>query len=164
MQRVVTVFEHVHRGSIPRRVESDHSPRLTNKDITRASVELVATLESLSVSLCGLATILWMSIGTFSRSEGGEMFVQRLIAALCVISAILLFSLHSMGGELWGSRNVARPFAVAALIVAAAGSLNIKGTDVQGETNPHQIMKMRRAEAQAAESLESATIPEIEEE
>ncbi len=82
MQRVVTVFEHVHRGSIPRRVESDHSPRLTNQDITRASVELVATLESLSVSLCGLATILWMSIGTFSRSEGGEMFVQRLIAAL----------------------------------------------------------------------------------
>ena len=60
----------------------------------------------------------------------------------------MLFALHYMGGELWGSRNVARPFALVALIVAGAGMLNIKGTDVQGETNPHQIMKMRRAEAE----------------
>ena len=48
-----------------------------------------------------------------------------------------------MGGELWGSRNVARPFALIAVIVAITGMLNIKGKDVQGESNPHQIMKMR---------------------
>jgi hypothetical protein len=36
--------------------------------------------------------------------------------------------------------------AVTAIIVAITGMLNIKGKDVQGETNPHQIMKMRAAE------------------
>ena len=45
-----------------------------------------------------------------------------------------------------GSRNVALPFALTALIVAAAGSLNIKGQDVQGEINPHEIMRMRKHE------------------
>ena len=51
-----------------------------------------------------------------------------------------------MGGELWGSRNMARPMAVIAVIVALAGMLNIKGKDVQGETNPHKIAKMRGEE------------------
>jgi hypothetical protein len=51
-----------------------------------------------------------------------------------------------MGGELWGSRNVARPMAVVAVIVALAGVMNIKGKDVQGETNPHKIAKMRAEE------------------
>jgi hypothetical protein len=36
--------------------------------------------------------------------------------------------------------------AVIAVIVALAGMLNIKGKDVQGETNPHKIAKMRREE------------------
>ena len=35
---------------------------------------------------------------------------------------------------------------VTAIIVAVTGMLNIKGKDVQGESNPHQIMKMRAAE------------------
>jgi hypothetical protein len=33
-----------------------------------------------------------------------------------------------------------------AIVVALTASLNIKGKDVQGEINPHQIMKMRRDE------------------
>ena len=61
-------------------------------------------------------------------------------------SAFLLVLLHHLGGELWGSRNIALPFALTALIVAAAGSLNIKGQDVQGEINPHEIMRMRKHE------------------
>ena len=51
-----------------------------------------------------------------------------------------------MGGELWGSRNVARPLAVVAVIVALAGMLNIKGKDIRGETNPHNIAKIRQEE------------------
>ena len=53
-----------------------------------------------------------------------------------------------MGSEMCirDSRNVALPFALTALIVAAAGSLNIKGQDVQGEINPHEIMRMRKRE------------------
>jgi|TARA_B100001245_G_C22664364_1_gene325448 hypothetical protein len=87
-----------------------------------------------------------MSIGSFSRSEARELLAQQVIAALCVTSAVLLFALHQMGGELWGSRNVARPMAVIAVIVALAGMLNIKGKDIQGETNPHKIAKMRQEE------------------
>ena len=102
----------------------------------RKDVELLATLETASISLCGIAMLLWMSIGTFTRADWGEAFAQKTIFVLCVTSAILLFSLHHLGGELWGSRNVALLFALTALIVAAAGSLNIKGQDVQGEINP----------------------------
>jgi len=107
-------------------------------------VGLLTLIQSVSVSLCGIATLLWMSIGTFSRTENGEKITQRLIAITCITSAILLFTLHYMGGELWGSRNVSRPFALAALVVAFASMMNIKGKDVQGEINPHEIMRMRK--------------------
>jgi hypothetical protein len=106
-------------------------------------MDLVGLAETTSVGLCSVAVLLWMSIGTFSRTEAREVLAQRVIAALCLVSAALLFSLHYMGGELWGSRNVARPMAVVAVIVALAGAMNIKGKDVQGEANPHKIAKMR---------------------
>ena len=112
----------------------------------RAVVDTVGLLETGAVSLCGVAVILWMSIGTFSRSEAGELLAQRGIALICLFSALLLFALHYMGGELWGSRNMARPMAVIAVIVAISAVMNIKGKDVQGETNPHKIAKMRAEE------------------
>ena len=110
------------------------------------AMELVSILEAASISMCGIATILWMAIGTLARFERGEVLTQKIVAALCIISAIMLFILHYLGGELWGSTTVARPFAVIAVIVAISGMMNIKGKDVQGESNPHQIMKMRAAE------------------
>tara|TARA_Y100001970_G_scaffold294162_1_gene447756 strand:+ start:29530 stop:29922 length:393 start_codon:yes stop_codon:yes gene_type:complete len=119
-------------------------PKYHKQPFISATVELLALIQSVSVSLCGIAILLWMSIGTFARTERGEKVTQKLIAVICVTSAILLFILHYMGGELWGSRNVARPFALAALLVAFAGMMNIKGKDVQGEINPHEIMKMRK--------------------
>ena len=109
-------------------------------------MDTVGVLETGSVSLCGIAVILWMSIGTFSRSETGELLAQRAIALICIVSAVLLFVLHYMDGELWGSRNMARPMAVIAVIVAISAVMNIKGKDVQGETNPHKIAKRRREE------------------
>ena len=112
----------------------------------RLDMDTVGVLETGSVSLCGIAVILWMSIGTFSRSETGELLAQRAIALICIVSAVLLFVLHYMDGELWGSRNMARPMAVIAVIVAISAVMNIKGKDVQGETNPHKIAKMRREE------------------
>ena len=45
-----------------------------------------------------------------------------------------------------GSKNIARPFAVIAVTMAVASVMNIKGKDVQGEANPHNIMKARRDE------------------
>ena len=107
---------------------------------------VVGLLEAASVSFCGVATLLWMSIGTFARSERGEVVAQRAIAGLCITSAIMLILLNSMGGELWGSGSMALPMALVAVIVAIAATLNLKGKDVQGETNPHEIMKMRREE------------------
>lgn len=109
-------------------------------------MELVSILETASITMCGIATILWMAIGTLARFENGEVLTQKIVASLCIISAIMLFLLHYLGGELWGSTNVSRPFAVIAVIVAISGMINIKGKDVQGETNPHQIMKMRATE------------------
>ena len=121
-------------------------PNLLKRARSRRGVDAISLAETASVGLCGLAVLLWMSIGSFSRTEARELLAQRVIAALCVTSAVLLFALHQMGGELWGSRNMARPMAVIAVIVALAGMLNIKGRDVQGETNPHKIAKMRREE------------------
>ena len=66
-------------------------------------MELVSILETASVTMCGLATILWMAIGTLARFERGEVLTQKIVASLCIISAIMLFILHYLGGELWGS-------------------------------------------------------------
>ena len=109
-------------------------------------MDYVSAIQTASLSLCGLAVILWMSIGTLSRTTEHEILVQRTIAAMCLISAVLLFAQHHSGGYLWGSRNVARPFAVIAVIVALASMMNIKGKDVQGEANPHSIRRSRREE------------------
>jgi len=109
-------------------------------------VEYIGILESGSLGLCSVALILWMSIGTLSKTREGEILAQRVIATMCFLSGGLLFVLHSSGGELWGSRNVARPFAVVAIIVGLASVMNIKGEDIQGETNPHKIMKARKEE------------------
>tara|TARA_B100000575_G_scaffold242243_1_gene205541 strand:- start:2190 stop:2576 length:387 start_codon:yes stop_codon:yes gene_type:complete len=109
-------------------------------------VDVLSVIETISVSLCGIAAILWMSIGTLARSRQGEINGQRTIMAICIIASILLFSLHSLGGDLWGSRNAARPMAVFSLVLAAASVLNLKGKEIQGETNPHQIMRMRSLE------------------
>ena len=105
---------------------------------------LVEIVETISLSMCGISTILWMSIGTFSRSGRGEVLAQRLIATLCVVSAFLLVVLNFMGGELWGSKSVALPMALVAVIVAISASMSLKGKDVQGEANPHQIMKLKK--------------------
>tara|TARA_B100000676_G_scaffold97326_1_gene97327 strand:+ start:128 stop:520 length:393 start_codon:yes stop_codon:yes gene_type:complete len=104
----------------------------------------VGIVETISLTMCGLSVILWMSIGTFSRSVRGEIFAQRAIASLCVIAALLLVVFNFMGGELWGSGNVALPMALVAVVVAISASMSLKGKDVQGETNPHEIMKMRK--------------------
>ena len=104
----------------------------------------VGIVETISLTMCGLSIILWMSIGTFSRSIRGEVFAQRSIALLCITAALLLVVFNFMGGELWGSGNVALPMALVAVVVAISASMSLKGKDVQGETNPHEIMKMRK--------------------
>ena len=104
-------------------------------------VEYLEFIEAASLVLCSLATFLWMAIGSLSRTTESEILAQRVIATICLVSAALLFSLHYSGGEIWGSTKIARPFAVIAVMMALASVMNIKGKDVQGEANPHKIMK-----------------------
>jgi len=99
-------------------------------------MEFVEALESISLGMCGIAMILWMSIGTLSKTTQSEIIAQRIIASICISSAILLFGVHYSGGELWGSRNIARPFAVISIIVAIASIMNIKGTEIQKGSYP----------------------------
>lgn len=109
-------------------------------------MEYLAVIEAASLGLCSLATFLWMAIGSLSKTTESEVLAQRVIAGICVMSALLLFSLHYSGGEIWGSRKIARPFAVISVMMAVASVMNIKGKDVQGEANPHSIMKKLKDE------------------
>ncbi len=109
-------------------------------------MEFLELAESASFAMCSIAVFLWMSIGSLSRSTRSEVIAQRVIAIICISSAILLFIIHYSGGEIWGSSNIARPLAVVAIVVAISAVMNIKGKDVQGETNPHKIMKKLRDE------------------
>ena len=109
-------------------------------------MDTVGLLETGSVSLCGVAVILWMSIGTFSRSAAGELLAQRAIAMICLVSAVLLFVLHYMGGELWGSDYIPRPLALFCVILAVSARMNIKGENVSFGANPHSIGRMQEEE------------------
>jgi len=114
--------------------------------LTGMVVEYLEFIEAASLVLCSLATFLWMAIGALSRTTESEILAQRVIAGICLTSAALLFSLHYSGGEIWGSEKIARPFAVIAVMMALASVMNIKGKDVQGEANPHKIMKAKEEE------------------
>jgi len=120
--------------------------KLLKPSLSGTNMDYIQVLESLALGLCSLAVLLWMAIGSLSRTTESEVMAQRMIAGICFTSAILLFTIHYSGGEIWGSRKVARPSAAIAVIVALASMMNIKGQDVQGETNPHEIMKRRREE------------------
>ena len=61
-------------------------------------MELISILETAALTMCGVATILWMAIGTLARFEKGEIMTQKIVATLCIISAIMLFLLHYLGG------------------------------------------------------------------
>jgi len=109
-------------------------------------MDILEIIETSSFFLCSISIFLWMSIGSLSRTTRSEVFAQRIIALMCITSALLLFSLHYLGGEIWGSDNIARPLAIIAVIVALSSVMNIKGKEIQKEANPHTIMKARRDE------------------
>ena len=46
-------------------------------------MELLSALETLSTVTCAGALIIWMSIGSLSRSERSEEFAQRLMVLFC---------------------------------------------------------------------------------
>jgi hypothetical protein len=107
-------------------------------------MELVGLLESLTALTCSGSFLIWMSIGTLSRTVESEIIAQKIMTILCFGAAISLFGLYFAGGDLFGSANFARVLAVVCIAVGISAGMNIKGEDVQGESNPHDMMKMRR--------------------
>jgi len=85
-----------------------------------------------------------MSFGTLSRTDKSEKIAQKIMTILCFSAAISLFGLYFAGGNLFGSANFARVLAVVCIAVGVSAGMNIKGEDIQGESNPHDLMKMRR--------------------
>ena len=85
-----------------------------------------------------------MSIGTLSRTDKSEKIAQKIMTILCFSAALSLFGLYFAGGNLFGSANFARVLAVVCIAVGVSAGMNIKGEDIQGESNPHDLMKMRR--------------------
>ena len=112
----------------------------------RLDMDFLEIIETASFFLCSISIFLWMSIGSLSRTIRSEILAQRRIALICLTSALLLFALHYLGGEVWGSDKIARPLAVIAVIVALSSVMNIKGKEIQKEANPHTIMRARREE------------------
>ncbi len=114
--------------------------------LLRLDVDYLEIIETASFILCGSSIFLWMSIGSLSRNTRSEILAQRSIALICLTSALLLFALHYLGGEVWGSDKIARPLAVIAVIVALSSVMNIKGKEIQKGANPHKIMRSRKEE------------------
>ncbi len=98
---------------------------------------------------CGTALFIWMSIGTLALSEKVERIGHNVMTIISFLTALGLFWFHYAGGAFWGSPMLARPLALLLIVFGIASRFPLKGVEIQGEPNPHQIMKLRRAEREA---------------
>ena len=105
-----------------------------------------ALVEVLAEVLCASSAVLFTFIATFSRSPKAESVVQNIIFALLIAAAVVLWSLPSLGGELWGSDYLPRPLSLFCVILAISARMNIKGENVSFGANPHSIGRMREEE------------------
>lgn len=106
----------------------------------------VGIVEQLARWSCGLATMVFIFIATFSRSEQLEMRAQRFLGLVCIVAAASQAWLALNGDTFFGSANLPTALALVCVIVAIGANLNIKGKDLSQGMNPHQIMRMIREE------------------
>ena len=102
------------------------------------------SIETLSQVLCASTLMLWILIGTLSRSDASGNRAQWGMVVLALSTAASLVYLDFTGGSLWGSTYLPKPLAVLCLAFALLARLNIKGRSVSQGMNPHQIMKQNR--------------------
>ena len=102
------------------------------------------SVETLSQLLCASTLMLWVLIGTFSRSDESENRAQWAMFFLSLSAMASLIILDVSGGSLWGSTYLPKPLAVLCLAFAFLARLNIKGRSISQGMNPHQIMKENR--------------------
>ena len=101
-------------------------------------------LETLSQTLCASTLMLWVLIGTLSRTDTGENRAQWAMFVFALCTTVSLMLLDVSGGSLWGSTYLPKPLAVLCMAFAFLARLNIKGRNVSQGMNPHQIMKENR--------------------
>ena len=111
----------------------------------------LSSVETLLGYGCGIALLIWMSIGTLARSERVEKLGHDIMTLICFVTAVGLFWFHSAGGAFWGSPILARPLAIVLILFGIASRFPMKGVEIQGEPNPQQNNRMRRGELSAAE-------------
>ena len=104
-----------------------------------------ALVEVLAEVLCASSAVLFTFIATFSRSPKQNR-LSRTSSSHCSSRRIVLWSLPSLGGELWGSDYLPRPLALFCVILAISARMNIKGENVSFGANPHSIGRMREEE------------------
>ena len=102
------------------------------------------SVETLSQLLCASTLMLWVLIGTFSRTDESENRAQWAMFFLSLSAMVSLIILDVSGGSLWGSTYLPKPLAVLCLAFAFLARLNIKGRRISQGMNPHQIMKENR--------------------
>jgi hypothetical protein len=101
--------------------------------------------ESLLSWSCGLVIVIWISIGTLARSQKIERISHNIMTFLCFITAVGLVFFHFQGGVFWGSPPLANFLALVLLVMGIASQIiPIRGEEIQGEPNPHHLMKLRR--------------------
>ena len=102
------------------------------------------SVETLSQLLCASTLMLWVLIGTFSRTDESENRAQWAMFFLSLSAMASLIILDVSGGSLWGSTYLPKPLAVLCLAFAFLARLNLKGRSISQGMNPHQIMKENR--------------------
>lgn len=103
-------------------------------------------VESITRAACGIALLLFVFIATFSRSKVAEEIVQRILGAVCFITAGLMIWLTLGDGSFYGSTALPPVLAFACIIVGIGSNLNIRGENISQGMNPHQIMRLAREE------------------
>tara|TARA_B100000609_G_C17065666_1_gene356402 strand:+ start:286 stop:618 length:333 start_codon:yes stop_codon:yes gene_type:complete len=98
-------------------------------------------VEVLAQSMCYISLTAFVFIATFSRNEKMELIAQNFIMFSLLLTAVVLWVLSSIGGELWGSNYLPKPLSVLCVVVAIAAKMNIKGQNVSFGANPHSIGK-----------------------
>ncbi|MBA46040.1 MAG: hypothetical protein CMB31_05580 [Euryarchaeota archaeon] len=106
---------------------------------------MLELFESILSWSCGLVIVIWISIGTLARSQKIERISHNVMSFLCMVTAIGLVLFHFLGGTFWGSPPLANFLALVLVLMGIVSQIiPINGEEIQGEPNPHHLMKLRR--------------------
>ncbi len=101
--------------------------------------------ESILSWSCGMIVVIWISIGTLARSVRMERIAHNAVTLLCFLTAAGLIIFDRLGEEFWDTEPLANFLALMLVILGIVGQIiPIRGEEIQGEPNPHHLMKARK--------------------